>query len=97
MIKYKPPYACPKCDGVGVYECLDCGIMVECRACDGRGLDVSVVDVAAFFSAAEDLRQQQESCHRYSVAWIEDGVQVGVRFHDGNRLAVKDFLREEKR
>ncbi len=95
MTKYRRPYACPTCDGKALHKCPSCGNETDCDRCGGSGLNDAVVDVEAFEAAVEARRLPQGLCNRYSLAWIVDGVQVGVRFHDGDRLAVADFLRKK--
>ena len=99
MTKYKPEYRCPECDGECdgecERECECCHSHVVCDVCQGLGLNAAVVDVEAYEAATQQLRQRQDVGHRYSVAWIERGVCVGVRFNDSKRLAIADFLRKK--
>jgi DnaJ-class molecular chaperone len=96
MTRYGSPYACPECAGEGEYVCPHCEQDTDCSSCNGSGLNDTVVDVPAFLSAANDLRLQQEPAGQYSIDWIENGVQMGVRFSDGRMLAVMDFLLEKR-
>ena len=63
--------------------------------CWGTGLNAAVVDVEAYKEAKWQLAKRQDLRHRYSMVWIQNGVQVGVRFEKGDRLAVADFVRKQ--
>ena len=95
MTKYKPEYRCPECDGECERECECCHSHVVCDVCQGLGLNAAVVDVEAYQKAKWQLAQRQDLVHRYSIAWIERGMQVGVRFSNGDTLAIADFVRKK--
>lgn len=88
-------YSCAQCKGWGEVACRECGCDCTCKACNGSGLDASLVDVNRYEAAVSEMRERIFADPKRMLGDVDifdNGNTVGRNGDEHGRVMITDYL-----